>query len=317
MNILITGIHGFVGSKLVELISTGNTVYGVDIVAPFVNNISDTFSWNDVDNGKIPAADAIIHLAGISHECRKKSEEQSYIDVNYGLTKKIYDNFLAGDAGVFIFFSSVKAVTDTLLPGVRLTEETPASPKDIYGISKSMAEKYIMNNLPDAQSGKKVYILRPCMIYGPDCKGNFRLLYSYVKSGLPWFLVSFDNNRSFTSIDNVCYIVSRLTAGNAATGIYNVCDDESFSTNQLIDIISRILDKKMVKLNISAGFISFFAKAGSLLKLPFNSDRLKKLTENYPVSNVKIKSALDIDEMPYKATDSLRKAVLSFENSGK
>lgn len=58
--------------------------------------------------------------------------------------------------------------------------------------------------------GKQVYILRPCMIHGPGNKGNLNLLYNVVKKGIPWPLGSFENRRSFTSIDNLCYVVEGL-----------------------------------------------------------------------------------------------------------
>lgn len=58
--------------------------------------------------------------------------------------------------------------------------------------------------------GKQVYILRPCMIHGPGNKGNLNLLYNVVRKGIPWPLGSFENRRSFTSIDNLCYVVEGL-----------------------------------------------------------------------------------------------------------
>ena len=81
-----------------------------------------------------------------------------------------------------------------------LTEDTIPNPKTHYGISKLQAENYILDQkLPE---GKRVYILRPCMIHGPGNKGNLNLLYTLVKKGFPWPLGAFENQRSFLSIDN-------------------------------------------------------------------------------------------------------------------
>ena len=91
MNILITGVHGFVGSNLVKALSKDNTIYGLDIVAPTKEGVEKTFSWDDLDTGIVPEVDAIIHLAGKAHDTRNKSAADIYFKVNTGLTQKIFD----------------------------------------------------------------------------------------------------------------------------------------------------------------------------------------------------------------------------------
>jgi len=302
MRILISGMSGFVGSNLVGMLGDDNEILRLDLAGRGGNSLA----------GNISDCDAVIHLAGISHECRKRSDEQSYIDVNYGLTKRVFDGFLAGNAQVFIFFSSVKAATDTVGNGVVLTEDVDMRPGDIYGRSKAMAEKYIVDNLPDVGSGKRVYILRPSMIYGPGSKGNLRLLYDFVKKGLPWPLGAYDNERTFASIENVGFVVGRLLSSDVKSGVYNVCDDDNFSTRELLELISVVVNKRIKVFCIPKVFIDFMAGVGSALSLPLNKSRLKKLTESFVVSNVKIKSALGIVSMPVKAADGLKRAVESF-----
>ena len=74
MNILITGVHGFVGSNLVKYLAKGNTIYGLDIVQPQKEGVKCTFSWEVLDiEGVMPEIDAIIHLAGKAHDTRNKS----------------------------------------------------------------------------------------------------------------------------------------------------------------------------------------------------------------------------------------------------
>ena len=85
MNILITGIHGFVGSNLVERFSFENTIYGLDIVSPQKEGVVRTYSWKDLEQGKIPKGiDAIIHLAGKADDTRNQSKAQIYFDINTG-----------------------------------------------------------------------------------------------------------------------------------------------------------------------------------------------------------------------------------------
>ena len=250
MNILITGIHGFVGSNLVVALKESHTLYGLDIITPEKEGVTKTFSWKDIETisfpmQNLPKFDAIIHLAGKAHDTKNQSAAQVYFDINTGLTQKIFDFFLESSAKKFVFFSSVKAAADSV-SGDILTEDVIPAPVGPYGESKIRAEEYIFLELKRREElkvadGKQVYILRPCMIHGPGNKGNLNLLYNVVKKGIPWPLGSFDNRRSFTSIDNLCYVVEGLLVKNVASGIYHIGDDEALSTNELISLMLSLI----------------------------------------------------------------------------
>ncbi|WP_349946979.1 NAD-dependent epimerase/dehydratase family protein, partial [Bacteroides cellulosilyticus] len=233
MNILITGIHGFVGSNLIMALCEHHTLYGLDIISPEKKGVARTFLWEDIETAsfpmqRLPHFDAIIHLAGKAHDTKNQSAAQVYFDINTGLTRRIFDFFLESAARKFIFFSSVKAAADSVVGDV-LRENVIPTPVGPYGESKIAAEDYIKEHfvLSDTfsvnkgkmfslkeeivrYSDKQVYILRPCMIHGPGNKGNLNLLYNVVKKGIPWPLGDFENKRSFTSIDNLCYVVEGL-----------------------------------------------------------------------------------------------------------
>ena len=316
MNILITGIHGFVGSNLVNALKKEHTLYGVDIVAPVKEGVEKTFSWKDVDDNAIPPMDAIIHLAGKAHDTKNRAAAQVYFDVNTGLTQKIYDYFLKSEAKRFIFFSSVKAAADKV-PGDVLTEEVVPAPKGPYGESKIKAEEYILKNEAlrtknEESASKRVFILRPCMIHGPGNKGNLNLLYGVVSKGIPWPLGAFENRRTFTSIDNLCFVVEGLLTKNVQSGIYHMADDEALSTNELIEVMCEAMGKKAHIWKINRSLMEGVASIGTTLHLPLNEERLGKLTENYVASNAKIKKALGIERMPIRAKDGLKKTILSF-----
>lgn len=134
MNILITGIHGFVGSNLVTALGKEHTLYGLDIIAPEKEGVRETFCWKELETAyqphtsqeleiakKLQHFDIIIHLAGKAHDTKDRAQAQEYFDINTGLTKKIFDFFLASGAQKFIFFSSVKAAADFVVGDV-LTE---------------------------------------------------------------------------------------------------------------------------------------------------------------------------------------------------
>jgi len=308
MNILITGVHGFVGSNLVKALSREHTIYGLDIISPIKDGVRFTFSWDYLDKEDgIPAVDAIIHLAGKAHDTKNEAAADVYFKVNTDLTKKIYDYFLKSKAKKFIFFSTAKAAADKV-EGV-LTEDVVPSPVGPYGESKIAAEKYIQDHLKD---DKQVYILRPCMIHGPGNKGNLNLLYGVVKKGIPWPLGAFENRRTFTSIENLCFVIDGLLTKNVSTGIYNMGDDEALSTNELIEEICKSLGKKAHIWKLPKGLMTGIAKIGGALHLPLDSERLRKLTENYISSNAKIKKALGVEKMPVDARTGLKKTLDSF-----
>lgn len=309
MKILITGVHGFVGSNLVKALSKENIIYGLDIISPIKEGVRYTFSWDSLDKpDEIPAVDAIIHLAGKAHDTKNEAAADVYFKVNTELTKKIFDYFLASKtAKKFIFFSTAKAAADKV-EGV-LTEDVVPSPVGPYGESKIAAEKYIQEHLV---ADKQVYILRPCMIHGPGNKGNLNLLYGVVKKGIPWPLGAFENRRTFTSIENLCFVIDGLLTKDVPSGIYNMGDDEALSTNELIEEICKSIGKEAHIWKLPKRLMYGVAKIGGALHLPLDSERLRKLTENYISSNAKIKSALGVEKMPVNARDGLKVTLKSF-----
>jgi nucleoside-diphosphate-sugar epimerase len=307
MTILITGIHGFVGSNLVSAFKATHSIYGLDIIFPEKDGIIKTFSWNELEH--LPEVDTIIHLAGKAHDTKNKSQAQVYFDINTGLTQKIFEYFLLSKAKQFLFFSSVKAAADSVSGDV-LTEDIIPNPQGPYGESKIAAEKYIQSR---KREDKTVYILRPCMIHGPGNKGNLNLLYNIVKKGIPWPLGAFENKRSFMNTWNLSYIIEQFILKSPPSGIYHLADDEPLSTNELIEIIAASKNKKARIWKINKPFIVALAKIGTGCKFPLNSERLQKLTENYAVSNKKMKSALNIKQLPIDVRTGLKRTLETFE----
>lgn len=296
--ILITGINGFVGSNLQKnLIQLGIEIQNL--------SLRNLYWKNEIT----PQVKAIIHLAAKAHDTKNTSNSKDYFDINTKLTLDLFDVFLASNCRDFIFFSSVKSVTDKAEDVV--TEETITNPQSVYGQSKLLAEQYLLSKA--LTKGKRVFILRPSMIHGPGNKGNLNLLYQLVSKGLPWPLGAFHNQRSFCSIDNVCYIIKQLLEReDIPSGVYNLADDETLSTNELIEIIGATTNKKAKIITISKKVINTIAKIGDVLHIPLNTERLDKLTENFVVSNLKIKAALGIEKLPVTAKEGLVKTIQSF-----
>ncbi|RWX02406.1 NAD-dependent epimerase/dehydratase family protein [Flavobacterium cerinum] len=297
MKVTITGASGFVGQNLSAYLKANNFA-----VKPLSLRTQDWAAKIDGDE------QAIIHLAGKAHDTKNTSESLEYFKINTTLTKELFDEFIKSDIKDFIYFSSVKAAADTV-EGI-LTEEMPADPKTPYGQSKLQAENYIMSvKLPE---NKRVFIIRPCMIHGPGNKGNLNLLFSVVKKGIPYPLAAYKNKRSFLSIDNLCFGVEQLMLQPIPSGVYQFADDEALSTNELISLIGQSLSAKVKLWSVPKGLINTLAKVGDVTKLPLNSERLKKLTEDYIVSNEKIVKAIG-KPFPVSAREGLIKTFNSFK----
>lgn len=298
--VVITGTSGFVGQNLIPYLKKEG--YSVDTLSLRKQE------WKQ----EIPTDTTVfIHLAGKAHDTANTASAAEYFKVNRDLTIQLFDLFLTSKAKDFFYFSSVKAVADTV-EGV-LVEDVVPKPLTPYGQSKNEAEQYLLRaQLPE---GKRVFIIRPCMIHGPGNKGNLNLLYKVVEKGIPWPLASFENHRSFLSIDNLCYLIKTMMIQEISSGIYNFADDKALSTNELVSLIANVSNRKPKLWYISKGFMNGVASIGDKIKLPLNSERLKKLTENYVVSNQKIKDALQIQDLPVSAEEGLRRTIQSFSKS--
>ncbi|MEO8253830.1 MAG: NAD-dependent epimerase/dehydratase family protein [Flavobacterium sp.] len=295
MKVAITGASGFVGLNLQDYLKENHEI----------KPLSVRFLPDQEFNLE---SDAIVHLAGKVHDLKKVSKPIDYYDANFELTKQLFDGFLNSNAQVFIFMSSVKACADKV-EGI-LIENNNSDPKTHYGISKLQAEQYILDKkLPH---GKRVYIIRPCMIHGPGNKGNLNLLYTLVSKGIPWPLGAFYNQRSFLSIENLCFVIKELLENEGInSGVYQVADNKAISTNDLILTLNEALGKKATTLQIPATLIKRISKLGDFLHLPLNSERLQKLTENYVVSNEKITNAIG-KPLPVSVYEGLMKTFKSF-----
>lgn len=296
---VITGASGFVGQNLMPYLKDN----GITVMP-----LSLRGNWQSL----FPAhVQGIIHLAGKAHDVKNTSEADEYFKVNTQLTKDLFDLFLNSEARDFFYFSSVKAAADSVADV--LYEDVVPTPTTPYGQSKQQAEAYLLSkSLP---AGKRLFIIRPCMIHGPGNKGNLNLLYKFVTKGIPYPLAAFKNQRSYLSIDNLNFVVKTiLERPSVPSGIYNLADDDVVSTNELVTIIGKALGRKQRLMAIPKGLLLTMARVGDVLHLPLNSEKLKKLTENYVVSNEKIKRALGIQKLPVSAGEGLRKTIESFRS---
>lgn len=262
-------------------------------------------TFADFSETTLARGSVVVHLAGKAHDVAGTSDAAEYHTVNYGLTRSVYSAFLRSDASRFIFASSVKAVTDH--PRDIVDEDTPALPLTAYGRSKLMAEEFLRAH-PCGRE-QRVYVLRPCAVYGAGVVGNIRLLVRLVQSGLPVPLAAYSNKRSVLSVDNLAFVIESLLDGDVETGTYNVADDEPISSVELVGMLGQALARSPHCWKVSPSIMTLLARLGDVVGLPLTSERLAKLTENYVVSNASLKAALGIERMPLTTAEGVSRTV--------
>ena len=195
--VLITGANSYVGTNVEAWLKKTPDEFEVDTVSTFDDE------WKKADFTKY---DVVFHVAGIAHVDAKKKMEPLYRKVNTGLTIEVAK--WAKEHGIkhFIFMSSgiVFRESKSLKANI-VTPETKPNPNGFYGDSKLQAE-IGLHELEDESF--KVAILRPPMIYGPNCKGNFMRL-AKLGTVTPVF-PAFHNKRSMLYIDNLSEFVKQI-----------------------------------------------------------------------------------------------------------
>lgn len=288
MKITIAGYTGFVGANLFKYLLNLNK----HTLLSYKHNIN---------NNNLQNTDVIINLIGKAHDLKEQINSEEYYFVNYEITKEIFDNFILSSATKFIFLSTIKVVTD--YSESIIDENFQTIPKTPYGLSKLKAENYILSQ--QINNNKFVYILRPSIIYGPNNKGNLPILFNFIKKFRFWPLGSFNTQRSFCSIENLNFVIKEIIERNdIPSGVYNVCDSEIITSNNLINIFSKILNKKVYIFKIPKFLIKLIAKILDNFKLPINTHRLNKLTESFVLSNKKLLQTLGKD-LPIKTEEGL------------
>ncbi len=254
--------------------------------------------------------DIIINCIGKTPD-DKNSNYEEYLDANFNAVKKVYKTFINSNAKMLIHFSSISAVAEEMSDS-SLDEEAECNPITDYGITKRMAEEFLLQQ--DLSANKKIIIIRPTRIHGPNDKSTIFKLYKMVKK-VPYPFGAIDNERSFLAFDNLIFLLKKIidSKDEIKTGIYNVNDDEPLSTLRIISLLKEHVYPKLKIINIPRSLFEFLAKIGNILRLPFNTIVLNKITQSRVVSNQKIKKALGVEKLPLTAEEGLIKTIKSFK----
>ncbi|WP_445432638.1 NAD-dependent epimerase/dehydratase family protein [Chryseobacterium indoltheticum] len=299
MKITLFGASGFIGKNLIEKLQQKYAMSQISVRKK---------GWKE----SLPDSEIYINLVGKAHNHNGEAREEDFYQVNVNLLKDIFESFINSKAKLFIHISSIAALEE-FESSHELTETDECNPDSWYGKSKRLAEEWLVTqNLP---ADKKLIIIRPPMVHGAGDKGSLGLLYKLISKGIPYPLASFENKRSFISIDNFSFFINEIVNNSEKlpNGIYHIADDESISTSEIIEIIKQVEQKNTPNLSLPKFLVKAIAKVGDVLPIPLNSLRLKKMTSDLTVSNQKIKSALGIEKLPFSAEEGLIKTIKSFK----
>ena len=282
--VLITGSNSYVGTNVESWLKK----YPDDFVVDTVSTLND--EWKNADFTKY---DVVFHVAGIAHVDAKKKMEPLYRRVNTDLTISVAK--VAKESGVkqFIFMSSniVYRESRSLKANV-VTQKTMPNPNNFYGDSKLQSEIGLEKLESDIF---KVVILRPPMIYGPNCKGNFLRL-AKLATIVPVF-PAFHNKRSMLYIDNLSEFVRQIII-RELYGIYYPQNSELADT---VEIVRTFAKQNNHKIYIWK-WLNIFVYLGS----PFIKSLNKMFADSYYVPEM---SKYDFDyqlvnqEESYKMID--------------
>lgn len=235
--ILITGADSYIGTSFERWVKQPQFAGMYE-----VNTLDMRGSgWKEKD---FSGYDSVLHVAGIAHaDVGKVTREQKqlYYKVNCDLAVETAKKAKESGVGHFIYMSSIIVYGEgTSLRKKRvITKETKPSPSNFYGDSKWKAEQGLV---PLGDERFRVVILRPPMIYGEGCKGNYQML-KRIALKAPMF-PDFENERSMCYIWNLCEFIRRLI-GSTEAGIYFPQNQKYMKTADMVSEIARQYGKKI------------------------------------------------------------------------
>ena len=226
--ILITGANSYVGTSFETWLKQWPDDYMVDTVSLLDEK------WKELSFRRY---DAVFHVAGLVHLKESKHDPQQkelYDRVNNRLAVETARKAKADGVKQFVFMSSasVYGVTAPVGELIMITKDTPINPTDNYGASKAQAEESLKALADEAF---KLAVIRPPMVYGKGCKGNYATMSKLAKKlpVFPWV----DNQRSMLYIDNLSELV-RLVIEDEAEGIFCPQNDEYVNTSDMVNLIA-------------------------------------------------------------------------------
>lgn len=226
--VLVTGANSYIGTSFEKYI---NEHHPKEFIIDTMDMVDGT--WREKD---FSGYDAVFHVAGIVHIKEKKQISHLYYEINRDLAFETAQKAKEQGVKQFVFLSSMSVYG---LSHGEINNETPVNPVNAYGKSKLEAEKKL-KSLAEAEF--IVSIIRPPMVYGRGCKGNYQMLRKLALK-LPVF-PKVKNQRSMIYIDNLCEFVYAVIK-DIKDGVFFPQNDELINTGKMVKTIAEANNHKI------------------------------------------------------------------------
>jgi UDP-glucose 4-epimerase len=285
--VAVTGSSGFIGKRLINAL-TGSVNQLILVVRNADQETIHKQILFDLIHNNIPqdlfhGVDIVYHLAGCAHDTSRIKDKDYYYKLNVEATINLARIALKNKVKKFIFVSSVKAAGKNSSDEF-MTESDRSSPEDWYGKTKFEAENKLLRIAKNSKMD--VVIIRPALVYGPEVKGNLRIMLSAIQKG--WFppLPIINNSRSMVHVDDVVRALTFLAKDDRASGeIFIVTDGIDYSTRDMYEIMCNISNVKIPRWSVPSIFFKILARINSNLKI-----KVEKLLGTEKYSSEKLKS---------------------------
>lgn len=244
--ILITGGSGFIGSRLVSFLEKTN--HSIVLLSRLPRSNSKTFIC-DFMTDQIPkdafiGVDTVFHLAGLAHDTKEKEKMSNFYEkLNVDSTVQLAKLAIENKVKKFIFVSSVKAGGKSI-HGSYSNENDQVEPEEIYGKTKRDAELKLLQM--SLRSNMHISIIRPSLVYGPNVKGNLKLMIQGISQG--WFppLPKINNKKTMVHVDDLVRALLFVSQEDLANGeIFNITDGKTYSTREIYESVCFSLNKSV------------------------------------------------------------------------
>ena len=270
---LVTGSTGFIGSRLLGLLKTINC--DVRLLARSKVDDYETVVCNlgqqSIPKQALESIDTIFHLAGFAHDMQDPSKvKHLYHAVNVEATVELARLAVISGVKRFVFVSSVKAGGSPLSERCA-SEGDQGDPEGVYGKSKREAELKLLKI--GKESGMHISIIRPSLVYGPNVKGNLKLMLAGIKKG--WFppLPETGNRRSMIHVDDLVRAIFLVAEDNRANGeIFIATDGKPYSSREIYSAMCNIVGRSVPKWSIPKFLFNMIAIIS--LKIRYKVDKL-------------------------------------------
>ena len=251
INITLTGGSGFIGSRLLTILTNNDfNVLALERKNPLLNigantkykiigDFCDIIDWQE----HLIGTDCIIHLANKAH-LQKRSSADTYTKINRDATLNLA--LSAANLGIkrFIYISTIGVLGTSSSDTNVFNNNSEYDPQDNYSLSKMEAEIGLKKISKDFEM--EIIVIRPPLVYGANAPGNFSRLLSLVDLDFPLPFKKMTEKKNMISLENLCDFITHCISSKLSSkyNAFVISDDSEWSTAELVSLISKYMKNK-------------------------------------------------------------------------